>query len=561
VVDALTLAVVRGVVEQALGEILTTFGRLAFSPVITEGHDYGVSLHDRRNGELLMVEKGAFPLFVWLGQDAVRAVLASTELDELHPDDVFLLNDPYQTGTHMHDVKAVAPVIWKGELICFITVTGHWSDVGGPSPGGFAADATSVYQEGLRIPPVKILKAGKLDEDLTSLIMNNVRIPEITRGDMFAQLSSVRLGQERMQAIMDRFGAELFLEAMKMVVEAGEQQMRDVIRAIPDGTYHYRDCLDNDGIDLDPVWIDVQLTVRADEMTVDFSGSDPPVRGAFNAPRITTIAATNIAIHHCYPELILTGGSARPISVVAGPEVFIGAEFPRACEAYGEVSSRIMDTVLGALWQAVPGRAQGGIFGTSSNLSIGGTDPLHGPYIMYAYLGGGQGANWKGDGLTNGPTAIGVALTPQIETYEALYPFLYHEYAIREDSGGLGKFRGGLGVTWEVELLRGDATMSAMADRATRGARGNHGGHDGATNVYQVIRKDGGVEMLKHLTKCENFPLWQGDRIRRHSPGGGGLGNIEERAQELEERDLREGYASAQKYESEGQPNLRAEGA
>lgn len=558
-IDVLTLAVVRGVVEQTLGETLTTFGRLAFSPVITEGHDYGVSLHDRRTGELLMVDKGAFPLFVWLGQDAVRAVLASTNVDELHPEDVFLLNDPYLTGTHMHDVKAVAPVIWRGELICFLCVTGHWSDVGGPSPGGFATNATSIYQEGLRIPPVKIMRAGQLDGGLSALILNNVRIPDVTRGDMFAQLSAVRLGRERMQATVERFGAELFLEAMKTVVEAGEQQMLDVISTIPDGTYHYRDCLDNDGIDLELVWIDVRLTVKGNRMLVDFSGSDPPVRGAFNAPRLTTVAATNIAMHHCYPDVILTGGSARPITVVAGPEVFIGAEFPLACEAYGEVSSRIMDTVLGALWQAVPERAQGGIFGTSSNLAIGGTDPERGPYIMYAYLGGGQGANWKADGLINGPTAIGVALTPQVETYEVLYPVLYHEYSIREDSGGLGKFRGGLGVVWDVEVLRGDATMSAMADRATRGARGNHGGHDGATNVYRVIRKDGSMETLKHLTKCENFPLRQGDRIYRLSPGGGGLGHPEERNPDLKQRDLREGYASAEKYANEGRSNRNGE--
>jgi N-methylhydantoinase B len=552
--DAITLAVIRGVVEQALSEVLTTFGRLAFSPVITEGHDYGVSLHDRKTGELLMVEKGAFPLFVWLGQDAVRAVLASHKVQTMHPDDVYLLNDPYQTGTHMHDVKAVAPIMWEGEVVCFVCVTGHWSDVGGPSPGGFAADATSIYQEGLRIPPVKLVDAGRLDEDLAALILNNVRIPEITRGDMFAQLSSVQLGQERFRSVLERFGTDEFLEAMKTVVEAGEQQMRDVIRDIPDGVYHYRDCLDNDGIDLDPVWIDAQLTVQGDEMTVDFSNSSPPVRGAFNAPRLTTVAATNIAVHHCYPEVLLTGGSARPIKIIAGPEVFIGAQFPRACEAYGEVSSRIMDTVLGALWQAVPERAQGGIFGTSSNMSIGGDDPARGPYIMYAYLGGGQGANRHGDGLINGPTAIGVALTPQIETYEALYPVLYHEYAIREDSGGLGKFRGGLGVVWDIELVRGDATMSAMADRATRGARGNHGGYDGGTNVYQVIRKDGTVETLKHLTKCENFPIWQGDHIRRYSPGGGGLGDPAERPPELRERDLREGYASESKYARENKP-------
>jgi N-methylhydantoinase B len=548
-IDPLTLAVIKGIVEQALDEALTTFGRLAFSPVITEGHDYGVGLYAGDSGELLMVDKEAFPLFVWLGQDAVRAVLAAAPFETLRSGDVFLLNDPYLTGTHMHDVKAVAPVIWHGELVCCLCVTGHWADIGGPSPGGFATNATEVYQEGLRIPPVKIMSEGVLNQDLVSLVMNNVRIPDTTIGDLFAQISSVQLGEERMQEILDRFGSATFLEAMRLVGDTGEAQMRERVDGIPDGSYHYRDCLDNDGIGLDPVWIDCVATVAGTDITLDFSHSDPPVRGAFNAPAMTTVAASNIAMHHAFPDVLLTGGSARPIKVVVGPEVFIGAEFPRACEAYGEVSSRIMDTVLGALWQALPERAQGGIFGTSSNLAIGGTDPARGAYIMYAYLGGGQGANWSGDGLNNGPTAIGVALTPQIENYEYAFPVRYKQYGLREGSGGLGKFRGGLGVVWEVELIRGEATMSAMADRASRGAAGVMGGLPGALNVYEVIRADGTVETLPHLTKCENFPLRAGDRVRRFSPGGGGLGSVSERAPELQQEDLQEGYLSSDAYD------------
>jgi N-methylhydantoinase B len=518
--------------------------------VITEGHDYGVGLYARDTGELLMVDKEAFPLFVWLGQDAVRSVLASSDTQKMHPEDVYLLNDPYLTGTHMHDVKAVAPVFHDGQLVCFLCVTGHWSDVGGPSPGGFAAGATDIYQEGLRIPPVKIVAGGQLNEELVSLIMNNVRIPELAMGDLMAQLSGVRLGRERVSAALERFGVEQFLDAMSMVSETGEEQMREIIAAIPDGTYHYRDCLDNDGNSFDPVWIDVQMSVAGSKLTLDFSASDPPVRGAFNAPHMTTVAAANIAMHHAFPEVLLTGGSARPIEVIAGPTVFIGAEFPRACEAYGEVSSRIMDVVLGAIWEAVPERAQGGIFGTSSNLSIGGFDPNRGPYIMYAYLGGGQGANREGDGLINGPTAIGVALTPQVEHYEHDYPVRYHRYGIRDGSGGLGEHRGGLGVVWDVEIIRGEATMSAMADRASRGAVGRLGGGSGAPNVYEVVRSDGRVETLPHLTKCENFPLRVGDRIVRHSPGGGGLGPVEQRDPELRARDIEEGYVLPHAYDA-----------
>lgn len=547
-IDPLTLAVVKSALEQALDEVLTTFERLAFSPVISEGHDYGVGLYDRATGDLLAVDRSGFPLFVWLGEDAVRAVLAVADPAALHPGDVFLLNDPYLTGTHMHDVKAVAPVIHGGELVCWVCVTGHWSDIGGPSPGGFATNATEVLQEGLRIPPLKIMAAGVLDTNLVALIRNNVRLPDTTIGDLLAQLASVQLGRERVGELLERFGTATVLEATAALADAGEAQLRERLEAVPDGVYRYRDCLDNDGNSLDPVWIDVCLTVAGSDVTIDFSGSDPPVRGAFNAPRLTTVAASRIALLHAFPDVLLTHGSARPVTVVAGPEVFVGAEFPRACEAYGEVSSRIMDTVLGALWQAVPERARGGICGTSSNLSIGGHDPERGQFIMYSYLGGGQGGAPDGDGLTNGPTAIGVALTPQIETYEHAYPVLYREYAIRERSGGLGEHRGGQGVVWEVELLRGEATMSAMADRATRGPAGVGGGLPGAPNVYEIHRADGTVELLPHLTKCENVPLHPGDRLRRLSPGGGGAGPVAARDPALREADLRAGLYTAAEY-------------
>jgi N-methylhydantoinase B len=546
--DALTLAVLKGVVEQSLDEILLTFQRLAFSPIITEGRDYGVGIYSRGTGDLLMVDKEAFPLFVWLGQDAVRSVERSQAGMAIERGDIFLVNDPYLTGTHMHDVEVIAPVFLGTDLICFLCVTGHWTDIGGSSPGGFATSATEVYQEGLCIPPVRVMHRGKMNDDVVEFIKRNVRLPETAVGDLFAQISSAVMGVEHVEEIVERFGAEMFLDGLRVLSDTAEQQMRVAIGAIPDGTYHYRDCLDNDGIQLDPVWVDCIATVIGTDLKLDFNGSSPPVQGAFNAPRLTTTAASYIAVLHMFPEVLLTAGATRPIDVDVGPNVFLGAEFPRACEAYGEVSSRIMDVVLGALWQAVPERGQGGIFGTSNNMSISGLDREGRPYIMYAYLGGGQGGTWIHDGLCNGPTAIGVALTPQIETFEHAYPVRFREYALRADSGGVGRFRGGLGVVWEVELLHGPATMSAMADRATRGAAGFMGGTNGAPNVLEIIRADGAAESLEHLTKCERFPLSAGDRIRRLSPGGGGIGNVAERAVEARENDLRLGYISARAY-------------
>jgi N-methylhydantoinase B len=538
------MAVVKGVTEQALDEVATTFGRLAFSPVITEGHDFGATLHDPQTAELLCPDKRAFPCFVWLGRDTVRAVLAAKDKSQMRRGDVFLVNDPYLTGTHMHDVKAVAPIFCEETMVAFLCVTGHWTDVGGRSPGGYAAGATSIHEEGFRIPPVRIVSEGVVDSDMMALILNNTWIPRDTQGDIFAQLSSVQLGQDRLEEIFLRFGPDPALAALHDLSDTGEQLMREIISGIPDGMYHYRDCLDNDGITSDRVWIDLQMTVDGDSIVADFSRSDPPVQGGFNSPLATTVAATHIALHHLFPEVLLTGGSARPVEVIAGPDTVVGAEFPRACEAYGEIAQRVIDTVLGALGSAVPERAVGGMFGTSSLMSVAGVSAAGQPYIYYPYLGGGNGASQQSDGLVNGPTSVGLSLCPQVEVYEARFPVLHHQYAIREDSGGVGRHRGGLGVVWEFELLEGEGMVSAMADRASDGPHGAQGGLPGASTVYEVIRPDGSIDDLPFPTKFENVRIVPGDRVLRFSPGGGGVGDPAERDPQLGERDSREGYVT-----------------
>jgi N-methylhydantoinase B len=249
-----------------------------------------------------------------------------------------------------------------------------------------------------------------------------------------------------------------------------------------------------------------------------------------------------------FSEVLLTGGSARPVEVIAGPDTIVGAEFPRACEAYGEIAQRVIDTVLGALAEAVPERAAGGMFGTSSLMSVAGTTAEGQPYIYYPYLGGGNGASQQGDGLVNGPTSVGLSLCPQVEVYEARFPVLHHQYAIHVDSGGTGRHRGGLGVVWEFELLEGEGVVSAMADRASEGPHGRQGGGPGAPTVYMVIRPDGSVDDIPFQTKFENVHIAPGDRVLRFSPGGGGVGDPAERDRHLMERDLREGYVTVEGY-------------
>jgi N-methylhydantoinase B len=477
-------------------------------------------------------------------QFTTQAVIKEVARRGVNPEDVFLVNDPYSGGTHLMDVRMVKPFFYRGELFCYMANTGHWPDMGGSVPGGFGTKTTEVYQEGLRIPPVKLYDAGKLNEDVLTILLANIRVAEERHGDLKAHLAAFHIGERRLTHLLDKYGPETVRACIAELYERSEQQMRACIADIPDGTYTYTDYLDSDGVDNVPLRLRLDMTVRGSEVTLDFSQSSPPCRGPMNSVIGTTKSACYIALQHTFPDVPLNAGCFRPIHIHVPPSTFLNASLPRpvaGCAA--EVSQRIIDVVLGALAQAMPERMSAGIFGTVNNLTIGGIDAERGPYIMYMFNGGGYGGFKGGDGLTYGCGTISVSKTQPFEVFEQRYPVRIRQFALRQESGGAGQYRGGFGAIIETEFLQGEATASFIGDRGRFAPRGMLEGSDGA--VCKVSINQGGRSYVpEHLTKDDNVRLRPGDLIRLETPGGGGYGNPLQRDIDRVVRDVQHEYIS-----------------
>jgi N-methylhydantoinase B len=418
--------------------------------------------------------------------------------------------------------------------------------MGGSVPGGFGTKTTEVYQEGLRIPPVKLYEAGKLNEDVLTILLANIRVAEERYGDLQAHLAAFRVGERRLTHLLDKYGPDTVRACIAEFYERAEQQMRACIADIPDGTYGYTDYLDSDGVDNEPLRIALELTVRGDEITLDFSNSSPPCRGPMNSVISTTKSACYIALKHTFPDVPLNAGCFRPIHIYAPTTTFLNATLPRpvaGCAA--EVSQRIIDVVMGALAEAMPEHMSAGVVGTVNNLTIGGTDPDRGPYVMYMFNGGGYGGFKGGDGLTYGCGTISVSKTQPMEIFEQRYPVLIRRFALREESGGAGQYRGGFGAIIETEFTQGEATASFIGDRGRFAPRGMAEGADGAL-CRVSIDQDHRRYTPEHLTKDDNVRLQPGHVIRLETPGGGGYGNPLEREIERVVRDVRRAYISRQ---------------
>lgn len=544
--DPITLAVVKGGLEQIAEEMDLTLKRAAFSPTISEGHDRANGFYDAQNGDVIVQGFTGLPIFIGIMQFTTQAVIQVVQRRGVQPEDVFLVNDPYSGGTHLMDVRMVKPFYYRGELFCYMANTGHWPDMGGSVPGGFGTKTTEVYQEGLRIPPVKLYEAGKLNEDILTILLANIRVAEERYGDLQAHLAAFRVGERRLTHLLDKYGPATVRACIAELYDRAEQQMRACIADIPDGTYTYTDYLDSDGVVNEPLRIELQLTVDGSDIHLDFSNSSSPCRGPMNSVIGTTKSACYIALKHTFPDVPLNAGCFRPIHIEAPTSTFLNAALPRpvaGCAA--EVSQRLIDVVMGALGQAMPEHLSAGVVGTVNNLTIGGTDPERGPYVMYMFNGGGYGGFKGGDGLTYGCGTVSVSKTQPLEVFEQRYPVRIRRFALREESGGAGQYRGGFGAIIETEFLQGEGTASFIGDRGRFGPRGLYEGSDGARCRVSIVQ-NGETYVPEHLTKDDNVHLQAGDMIRQETPGGGGYGNPLEREIERVVQDVRLGYISRQ---------------
>ncbi len=541
--DPVTLAVIENGLRQVCSEMDLVHEKTSFSPVISEAYDRSNGIYHRDNGEMISQGELGLPIFLGVMQFTTQAVIEYRQ--DLEPGDIIIQNDPYLGGTHLMDVKMVMPFHYSGRLWCYLSNTGHWPDTGGMVPGGFNSTATEIQQEGLRLPPVKLVRRGELVQDIVDIVLHNIRVPEERIGDIRAQIGALKTGEKRLTVLLDRYGVETVEAAIVELKARSAQLMRARIEAVPDGTYSFTAHIDSDGVVDQPLDIALDMTVRGGEIDFDFSRSSPPCRGPMNSVWATTQSSVYVAVKHIFPEVPINAGCFEPLHIPIPEGTFLYAQYPRpvaGCAA--EVAQRIMEAVFGAFGQAIPEKMFAAPAGTSGNLALGGYDPEeNGNYIMYFFSGGGYGGWWQTDGLTNGCSSVGISKTQPIEILEQHYPLVFERYALREGSGGAGRHRGGFGVDYQIRLLRGEGKASFLMDHGRVGPPGMLGGADGAPNEIEISQA-GQISVPEHLSKGEGYVLAPGDWVHVRTPGGGGYGKPAERETELIERDRRRGYYS-----------------
>ncbi len=539
--DPVTLAVIESGLIQVCNEMDLAFVRAAFSPVISETLDRSDGIYAAGDGALIAQGELGLPIFVGTMQDSTAAVIARAK--EIREGDIFIVNDPYMGGTHLMDVRFVMPYFHGGKLFAWLANTGHWPDIGGMVPGGFSANATEVEQEGLRLPPVKLFKAGVLDEEILAIILSNIRIAGQRIGDIQAQAAALHVGARRLGALIGRYGAATVEAAIAELRRRAARQMRACITTIPDGIYRGRAIVDSDGVVNEPLVIEMTITKRDGDLYFDMAGTSPPCQGPMNSVIATTRSSIYLAIKHVFPEVPINAGTFEPLHIKDPVGTFLYAEYPRpvsGCAA--EVSQRIAEAVFDALALAIPERLFAAPAGTSGNLALGGHDPKRNrSYVMYVISGGGYGGSMSLDGLSNGCSTIGISKTTPIEVFEQRYPVLFEEYALREGSCGTGRQRGGFGVRYRLRLREGSARASMVMDHGRVGPNGAAGGATGAVTTIQIEQR-GEVYRPAHLSKDQGIELEAGDAITVETPGGGGFGDPFARDPALIEQDIRRGY-------------------
>ena len=493
VIDPVTLTIVSNSFVNICREMGITMMRTAFSPIFNEGLDFSCVLFDR---DANLIGQGEFcPAQIAAAMFAGRWTIEELGADAFEPGDVVLHNDPYRGGTHMPEHLLLRPVFYEGELFGFLANIGHLAEIGGKAVGGFAADATEIFQEGLRIPPVKIMKRDQHDMELWRLIMTNHRTPRNTWGDINAQIGSLRVAERSTLALLDRYGRELIEQASRELIDYSERWMRNEIAAIPDGSYAFTGQQEDDGVTDEPVTYHVEVTVDGDQLIVDWTGTDPQTRGPINATYgVIAGAVYNGIFHLTNANIPKNAGAYKPIRIIAPPGSAVNVVYPRPCVAGNtESHPKLADMVIAALAPALPDRVAAAEGGTACNFLFGGVHPKTQEfYANYHLEGGGWGATSYADGNNAIIVKNGNCRNTPVEIFETRYPLRTIEYSLIPDSGGAGERRGGLGTRRIMRVTDGaEVTANAVLDRTKPGfgAWGLEGGGLGGPGAIRVKRR------------------------------------------------------------------------
>ncbi|MGY6634889.1 MAG: hydantoinase B/oxoprolinase family protein [Alkalilacustris sp.] len=545
-IDPITLAVLAGRMEQIADEMDATLFRSAFNPIIAEAHDASHGLYHPDTGETLVQGKSGLPIFVGVMAFAVKAVIDKAARDgDLVDGDVYIFNDAHIGGTHLSDMRLVRPFFHDGKVFCHLASVGHWHDVGGAVPGNYNPQATEVFQEAFVLPPVKLVRAGVLQQDVVDILLRNTRLPASAQGDLNGQMGALDLGARRLSALLDEYGADTVRAALTALSDRAEALARAEIAALPDGRWEAEDFLDNDGITDTPLPIRVALEVRGDRLQLDFGGTAGATAGPVNISRGTAVACVYVAIKHIFPGLPANAGVMRPLDIAIPARSLLSADFPAPTGGYTETILRMIDVILAAMAQAAPGRVVANAYGTINALSITGHRTDGRRWVMFSFYGGGHGGTPEGDGLNHGNAPISTATIPPVEILEAAYPVLFRQWALRPDSAGAGTHRGGLGAVYEIEVLEERAQAFLFGERGRYPPQGVAGGAPAALNRFGW--EAGGVWQHPPLaSKMVGIELARGDRVRLETPGGGGFGPPAGRDPTRVARDVALGYLTAE---------------
>ncbi len=544
-IDPVTLAVLKGRLEQIADEMDATLFRSAFNPIIAEAHDASHGLYAPDTGETLIQGKSGLPIFVGAMSFAVKAVIDKAAADgDMADGDVYIFNDPYEGGTHLSDFKLVRPFYRDGRLFCFLASVGHWHDVGGNVPGNYNPVATESFQEGMLIPPVKLFEKGVFRQDIVDILQANSRQPRSLYGDLNGQINALDLGVRRLDALLDEFGTDEVTTALSELRARAARLIRASIGDLPNGTFSCDDFLDNDGITDTPLRIGLDMTIDGDRLVLDFSRSSPACDGPVNISRSTAIASVYVAMKHIFTDVPANAGVLDPVEIVIPEDTLLSVSAPKPVGGYTETILRIIDVMFGALAKAAPKRSNGCAYGTINALSLAGHRKDGRRWVMFSFFGGGHGGHPLGDGLNHGNAPISTATIPPAEILEAAYPVCFTQWALRPDSGGAGRHRGGLGAIYEIELLEESADVFLFGERGKFAPPGAAGGAPGAMTTF-TYEQDDGWHTPPFASKMVGIRLRKGQKVRLETPGGGGYGAPEDRDQKDVARDLALGYVTA----------------
>jgi N-methylhydantoinase B/oxoprolinase/acetone carboxylase alpha subunit len=552
--DGVGLHVLHNALSNIAAEMALVMMRTAYSTIFNEGLDFSTVLLDRDGN--LIAEKNYTPSMMGAIPNTIRWTLEEFGEDFFGPGDVVIHNDPYRGQCHLPEHMVMAPIFLDGELLAFAGNIGHVAEVGGKAPGSFAADATDVYQEGLRLPPVKLFEGGRYNEQVWRIILNNHRTPRNTWGDFHAMVGALRVGERRLLALCERYDADSIVGGARHLIDHSERRLRAEIDDLPEGVFAASMEVEDDGVSAKPFGVSVQVVIRGDRIIVDFTGSSPQVRGPMNCTYVVAASAAYNAVFCVtdpHGDIPRNSGCYRPVQIIAPAGSVVNVRHPGpSVGGNTDLQPKLIDLLLAALSRAVPDRVAASSGGSSSNLLFGGSHPETGDYYSnYHFDGMGAGGSMHADGNDGEVTRHSNCRNTPIEVFESRYPLLTLGYGLVADSGGAGRHRGGLATQRTFRVLAPEITFSALFDRCLLRPSGLEGGYPGQGSDLRV-RRAGDTEFrrfdeafgLPSATKFTNVVLHRGDELWYRTPGGGGFGDPRERERSSVRADVENGYVS-----------------